>query len=364
MRRITALAFLLFAAPAFADELLTPADYLVLMEKSKLRYDIGDKPSKNPIEEMTCPPRDEGSRVIAKGDVKSLVDWNRTAEATKLLEEGERFYQSMQMKQAAEKFQAAIDADPEHPTAYFFYGDALLFGSNDAAAALEQYQKGIALDPTLPIGHFFASSALRRLGRMDEAREEIVQALVFNPSYETIWKIGTQNPDGLGIKPMVRFAFEPPAGSVGKKTRKGIDVSIGKDGEWAGYAICKAARLYEPQFQTIGQKLDDPGMSLDIERECVLNHLMATINATQAKLEEERKTKGEPAVEVSFDEAVAALPPREKHIHEIAKAKHLDGYVIFEIMARRCPLAASMMPDDARKELEAYVRKYVVVAKE
>jgi len=357
MLRATAALLLVLLAPlSIADELLTPADYLKLMEESKLRYNLMSEPSKNPIEEMTCPRRDESLRVVKEGEKTSLVTWSVAPDATKLLEEGETLYQAEQMKEAAAKYKAAIDADPQAATAYYFYGDALLFGSNDAAAALEQYKKGIALDPTVPAGHFFAATAYTRLGRMSEAREEIVQALSLYPGYEAVWRAGTQNPDYWDIQPMTRHPFEPPAGYLGKKTDKGIDISLGEKAEWMGYAMCKAVWAYEPKFRREGEAQGE-GWSLEAEGACVLNHLMATINQTQAALEERKKSQ------VSVEEAMAALPPREKHIHEVAKENLLDGYVLFEIIGRRCPLAMSILPDEARSELKAYIRKYIIVAK-
>lgn len=351
-RHLLALALSVLSFSMFGGEVLQPADYLKIITDSKLKYVIGSAPAKSPVEELTCPRRDERMRVVVENGEKSLVAWNVKPEALKLLLEGEEHYRAERMNEAREKYAAAIATDPQAISAYFFHGDALLFGSNDAAGALEQYRKGIALDPTMPSGHFFASTAYTRLGRLKEAREEVVQALLFYPGYESIWKTGTQRPASWGIRPRVRHPFEPPPGVIGQKSPNGIDIFTGKDGEWLGYAMCKAVWANEPQF---ADKHAGAGKwSLEEERACVLNHLLATFNATEARLEQEGKG----------GDVVAALPARERHIYEVSRAQLLDGYILFEIIGQRCPLAMSLLQDDVRKELEKYIRAHVVVAEE
>lgn len=352
------LALTLLALPSFAAEVLKPEDYLAIVGKSKLRYNILSEPSKTPVEELTCPRRDERTRLVVDGKEKKLVAWQVAPAALKLLLEGEEHYDAQRMDEAAAKYKAAIATDPQALMAYFFLGDALLFGANDAEGALAQYRKGIALDPSIPTGHFFAASAYTQLGRLKEAREEIVQALIVYPGYEKVWKIGTQNPDYWDVKPMVRHPFEPPTGYLGRKGKNGIDVGIdvfgGKDGEWLGYALCKAAWANEPQFD--GKRGGSGSWSLEEERACVINQLTSTLNATDARLRKEQKTS------IAENDVIAALPARERYLFDVAGADLLDGYILFEIIGQRCPIGMSLLNDDARRELEKYIRAYVVVA--
>ncbi len=350
--RIFALALVVLSFSLSAGEILQPADYLEILADSRLTYKITAEPSKSPVEELKCPRRDERTRVVVENGEKKLAARDVKLEALKLVFEGEAHYRAERMKEAREKYAAAIATDPRIISAYLFDGDALLIGANDPAAALEQYRKGIALDPTLPSGHFFASTAYAQLGRLKEAREEVVQALVFYPGYESVWKTGTRSPAFWGIRPMVRHAFEPPAGFIGRKTPNGIDVFTGKDGEWLGYAMCKAVWANEPQFAD--KHKGTSGWSLEEERACLLNHVAATLNATEARLKKEGKGGG----------AVAAMPARERHIYDVSRAQLLDGYILFEIIGQRCPMAMSLLQDDLTKELEKYIRAYVVVAEE
>lgn len=361
MRRVLALLPLFAVAlTASAEDLLGPADYLAIMTASKLRYNLLGAPSKTPVAEMRCPRRDETTRVKVEGREKTLVAWTIKVDAKKLLDEGEALYQAEDLPGAAEKYKAAIATDPEAVSGYYFYGDTLLFGAKDAAAALAQYEKGIALDPTMPSGHFFASTALVLLGRTDDAREQIIKALTYHPPYEMVWKIAPQSHDRWNIKPIVRHTFEPPAGSVGVKGANGTDIYIGAGGEWLGYATCKAVWASEAKFRK-RHRVD--GWSLDEERACVLNQLMSRYNQTEAAMEEEQKKRGVASPAVKEDETIAALAPLDRHLFDVAKAQLLDGYILFEIIGQHCPISLSLMDDASIKQVDGYIRRYVIVAR-
>ena len=355
--RVGLLSFCLFAlaSVAAAEELLGPIDYLKVLADSKLQYNIGSQPSKTPAALPTCPRRDESMRVVQRGAEKKLVPWPMTVETGGLLSEGGRLFQAKRFDEAAAKYKAALEKDPESATAYLFYGDTFLMGAEDPASALAQYQKAIALDPTLPRPHFFASTAYVQLDRKSDAREEIVRALAYNPSYEAVWKIALNNPEFWGIKPVTRYRFEPPPGYLGVKGSNGIDIFPGENGEWLGYALCKAVWANESRFKN-NHAADE--WSLVEEHACVLNQLMSVYNATQAKLE---KQVSAPVTEKAV---IAALPPREAHIFDAANAHLLDAYILFEIIGRNCSLMLSTMNDQARQQVEAYIRKYLIVARQ
>jgi tetratricopeptide (TPR) repeat protein len=365
MRRLLLLlSFFATAHTAIASDLLGPAEYLKILTDSKLRYKILSEPSKTPLGQMECERRTELLRVVSKGNEKSLVTWTIKPEAKKLLEEGEVLFQAKKIDEAAAKYKAALDADPEAVSGYFFYGDTLLFGNaNDPAAALEQYRKGLALDPTLPSGHFFAATALVHLGRNGEARGEIIKALTYFPGYAAVWKIVDQGrgAEQWKAKPIVRHKFEPPIGYLGVKTKGGvIDVYGGPKFEWIGYATCKAAWANEAQFQK--QRATGGGWSLDEERACVLNELMSRYNAAEASLEEQQKKDGVAKSALSEADIIAAMGPLDRHLFEVAQAKLLDGYILFEIIGQHCPLALSISADVSIEQIEAYLRRFVIVA--
>jgi tetratricopeptide (TPR) repeat protein len=361
MRRIAAVLFLLAVSlSAPAEDLLGPADYLKILTESKQRYNLVTQPSKTPAPQMDCPRRDLNTRLRVNGAKKTLEAWTIKPEAQELLDEGEKAFQAKQYDVAAEKYKAATVADPEAAGAYYFYGDALLFGAHDAAGALAQYEKGLALDPSMPAGHMFAATALVHLGRSDEAREQIVKALALYPSYDAVWNVAGTVYDRWNARPPVRYPFDVPAGYLGAKGKNGVDIYMGPEGRWLGYAVCKAVWANEPQFAK-RHGGDGAGWSLDEERACVLNQLQSMYNSTEANLEEAQKKNGVAKPDVKEADIIAALPPLEKHLFDVAQAHLLDGYIAFAIIGEHCPIALSMLPDSVQKEIEEYVRTYVIV---
>src|ERR1051326_4144460 len=77
---------------AKADDLLDPAQYMKIMEESKLRYEILSEPSKAPAPQLTCPRRDATMRVVSVGNEKKLVDWKVKPEAAKLVQDAVEDY--------------------------------------------------------------------------------------------------------------------------------------------------------------------------------------------------------------------------------------------------------------------------------
>lgn len=355
MRRCVVFAIVcLFAVAAFGEDPLSPAEYLKILAGSKLKYTIVAEPAKNPVPDVACPRRDERTRLVMKDGARTLVAWNVSLDVLKLFAEGERHFEADRYDEAAEKYKAGLAIDPQAIAGYFFYGDTLLFGKKDPAAALAEYQKGIALDPTMPTGHFFASTAYARMGQPDKAREEIVKALTYHPPYEGIWQIASQSPQVWKAKPLVRHKFELPAGYLGVRKGDQIEVFGGKDGQWYGYALCKAVWANEARFSK--QHSKEGTWSLEEERACVLNQMFAAYNMTEAKLEKGAK-KDRMAVH-------AALPPLEKHLYDVAAAKLLDGYILFEIVGQKCPLAMSMLDETQVAQVAEYIRRYLIVAAE
>jgi tetratricopeptide (TPR) repeat protein len=335
---IFALSLALAGIAAADDLVVDPVQYLKIVGESKLVYNIGEAAAKAPAVVVNCPRREPNMRVVADGKEKKLVAWDVKPEALTVLNEGDELWDKNDYDGAAEKFKASIATDPGAPTGYFFYGDVLLTGKGDAEAALAQYRKGIALDPTLPQGHFFAHTALVKLGRRDEAREEIVKALTYYPGYEAIWKIADK-PERWNAKPVVRHRFDPPDSIVGKRQGGSIDVWGGPDGKWLMYAICKAAWANEPQFE---KQHPAHGWSTQEERACVGAWLFGQYNKADQKPDK--------------------LDPLARYVWDVAQNKLLDGYVLFEIIGRHCPMALATLDDESRDLVERYIRKYVIVS--
>jgi tetratricopeptide (TPR) repeat protein len=233
------------------------------------------------------------------------------------------------------------------------------FGDGDYAAALAEYRKALAIDASNPSAHFFSANALMRLDRADEARAAVAAALSYNPVYENLYKVLSTQPDAFGLRPLARHRFDPPRGYLGKPDGKGITIYGGDDGQWLTYAICKAVLRNEPDArkEVLGDA-EAVGASFEEERACVAAHVDGNLNRTRAALE---KTAGKKPV--SDADVRKAAPPLVRHLGEVLETGFFDGYVAFEILGQRCPIAAPMYPDELHQEVVKYVARYVVVKK-
>ena len=301
------------------------------------------KPASNPIDEYTCKTRVGEVARIRSGDRWTLGIPKRHPDSAKLLAEGEELFDKKQYAEAAVRYRKMIELDANDAIAHLLYGDVFFFGDRDYAAAVAEYRKALAIDAANPLAHFFSANALMRLDRADDARAAVATALSYDPAYTNLFKVLSAEPDAFGLRPVVRYKFEPPRGYLGKPDDKGIAIYGGADNEWLLYAICKAVLRNEPDArkEALGD-VEEVEASFEEERACVAVQIGASLNRAGSR---------------------AAAPPLTRHLVDVAEAGLLDAYVAFEILGQRCPIAASMYPEELHVDVEKYVRRYLVVKK-
>jgi tetratricopeptide (TPR) repeat protein len=358
MRRSAAVLCVFVALP-LAAEWKSPAWYLQRLTDSKNVYNIEAKPAANPIDEYTCKTQVGQVARIRSGDHWTLGIPKRHPDAAKLLAEAEAFYDKKQYAEAAVRYRKMIALDANDTIAHLLYGDVFFFGEGDYAAALAEYRKALAIDASNPSGHFFSANALMRLDRTDEARAAIVAALSYNPVYENLYKVLDNDPDAFGLRPLARHRFTPPRGYLGKPDVNGITIYGGDDGEWRMYAICKAVLRNEPaaRKEVLGDA-EEVGASFEEERACVTAYVDGNLDRTRATLEKAAGKKP-----VTDADVLQSAPPLVRHLREVLETGFFDGYVAFEILGQRCPIAAPMYPEALHQEVVKYVARYVVVKK-
>ncbi|HEX6101160.1 MAG TPA: tetratricopeptide repeat protein [Thermoanaerobaculia bacterium] len=358
MRR-SAAALLVFAALPLAAEWRSPDWYLQRLNGSKTLYNIEAKPAATPIDEYTCKTPVGSVARIRSGGRWTLGIPKRHPDSAKLLREAEALFDKKQYAEAAVRYRKMIELDANDAAAHLLYGDVFFFGHRDYAAAVAEYRKALAIDATNAMAHFFSANALMRLGRGDEARAAVVSALSYNPVYEGLYRVLDAQPEAFGLRPLARHRFDPPRGYLGKPDSEGITVYGGNDGEWRTYAICKAALRYEPaaRKEVLGDA-EEVEASFEEERACVTAYVDGNLDRTRAALEKAAGNKP-----VSDAEVRKAAPPLVRHLVEVLETGFFDGYVAFEIIGQRCPIAAPMYPEPLHQEVEKYVARYVVVKK-
>jgi tetratricopeptide (TPR) repeat protein len=356
MRRSFAV-LLVFVALPLAAQWKSPTWYVQQLTDSKHVYNMDSKPASNPIDEYTCKTRPGSLARIRSGDRWTMGIPKLHPDSAKLRAEGEELFHKKQYAEAGVRYRKMIELDPNDASAHLFYGDVFFFGDRDYAAAVAEYRKALAIDATNSMAYFFSANALMRLDRPDEARAAVVAALSYNPVYEGLYKVLDARPDAFGLRPMARHRFDPPRGYLGKPDGNGITIYGGNDGEWLTYAICKAVLRNEPAARKeILGNAEEVEATFKEERACVAAHVDGNLNSTRATLEKAAGKKP-----VSDADVRKAAPPLVRHLAEVLETGFLDGYVAFEILGQRCPIAAPMYPEPLHQEVEKYVARYVVV---
>jgi tetratricopeptide (TPR) repeat protein len=358
MRRSTAVLLVLVALP-LAAEWKNPAWYLQQLADSKNVYHVESKPAPSPIDEYTCPTRPGEVARLRSGDRWTLGIPKLHPDSAKLRAEGEELFGRKQYAEAGVRYRKMIELDANDAIAHLLYGDVHFFGNRDYAAALAEYRKALAIDPSNSSAHFFSANALMRLDRADEARAAVVAALAYNPVYESLYKVLDARPDAFALRPLARHRFAPPPGYLGKPDGNGIAIYGGEDGEWLTYAICKAVLRNEPaaRKEVLGDA-EEVEASFEEERACIAAHVDGNLNRTRATLEKAAGKKP-----VSDADVRKAAPPLVRHLVEVLETGLFDGYVAFEVLGHRCPIAAPMYPEELHQVVEQYVARYVAVKK-
>lgn len=356
MRRSHAGLLLLAALPLGAAEVKSPAWYYQQLTDSKILYNIDVKPAANPADEYTCTSRGMGIARIRSGNRWTLGLPPRHPDSGKLAAEAEKFFDRKQYAEAAKRYRQMLELDPNDIIAHLLYGDTFFY-TQDYAGALAEYRKALAVDATNPAPSFFSVNALMRLDQADEARAAVVTALSYDPVYASLNKVLDTQPDAFGLRPQTRPRFSPPRGYLGKPDREGITVYGGADEEWRTYAICKAVLRNEASArQAVIGDAEAVEASFEEERACVTAYLDGNLERTRAMLEKSGKPASDAAVR-------NAAPPLARHLLDVLDHDLFDGFVAFEILGQRCPIAASMYPEPLHRDVERYVARYVVVKK-
>jgi tetratricopeptide (TPR) repeat protein len=359
---LSAVVFLLASAPVLraADERYGPAEFFKLIDKSKTQYQVEMGPVKDPIPSEACDRRDPSSQRVEGKDGIRLRAWTIAPEAQPHFDKAEAFYKEKKFEQAGPEYAAAVKLDPGYAAGWLFSGDAP-FGLHDWAGALAAYRKALEIDPSIAQAHRFAADALAHLGELDEAETEYIHAIAWDPAYKEAWQALENLGKEVGFR-VEQHPFSPPAGMVGHTDKGVVEIGMLKDEKeaprWLAYAICKAAWRFEPGFRAKrrGTKEDDAyAWSSHEEKECVEAYMEAGVNNAAAQREKEKL----PPLE--GEAAFAAAPADVPFLMDVLKAGMLDPYVIFEDFGRKCPAPFAMFPKQRIHDIEAYIRKFVVI---
>jgi tetratricopeptide (TPR) repeat protein len=108
-------------------------------------------------------------------------------EAQKTYHEAEARFAEQRYEDAAKLYSRVIQLEPGFGKAYLHLGDCH-YASGNLERALLMYRQTQARTPLDPAAYRFAADTLAKLGRSQEATDELVKSLLADPEYPVAWK--------------------------------------------------------------------------------------------------------------------------------------------------------------------------------
>lgn len=131
--------------------------------------------------------------VTPTGTSPSLMESCITSDAKSWFEKGENFYNQSQYEEAIKCYDEAIKICQQYEDAWSGKGDAYLVGKfgffmqNDAAKAIQCYDEALKINPQKAETWNNNGTALRALGKNDDAIQCYDEAIGINPQYAEAW---------------------------------------------------------------------------------------------------------------------------------------------------------------------------------
>jgi tetratricopeptide (TPR) repeat protein len=209
--------------------------------------------------------------------------------ADKAMLDGEIAWASGNIPLAMQNYQRSLDLDPKLYTAALFLGDSY-FNLNQAGNAGTWFAKAIAIDPNRETAYRYWGDTFLREGKMREARDKYIDAIVARPYLRTSW-VGLIKWAKANQYELSQPRIEPKSSisEDGKVTKITVDSHSleSADGStaWMMYGISRAAR------KTDSFKKEHPQAVVDrhsLEEE--VDALKAVIESLQIQ-QKEKKVK-------------------------------------------------------------------------
>ncbi len=340
------LVFLLAFLPlcAVAQKYHTGADMYKIMEESKLAYNVGVSLDSMDIEYDTYSQRlvMAGTYVDRSGRQPELrLHSDRMFKYPELKDQyfrAEEHFTKHNYDSARAYYQMILDVLPDNSNIMTYMGQS--YGiQKEFEQAKEWYTQAIEANPAEYMAHWFIADIYKREENYDLAVQHITIAHLFNRNNPRLLAALTDI-YALNETPYDPWVFRPVyALHKGEAHNRdiGLDVADSLAAPWIGYAMCKALWAFEPDYaDEMLAGASEPPFLIE-ERECLLSLATIVLGLYDQQ----------PIPQVEFRKMIEAL-----------ENKAMDTFLLYEIVLRRNPSVAALLPPAVLQSLTAYIAKY------
>ena len=325
----TALVLVLISifSQGYSQKIHTPGEILKLLSVSKLKYDI--KMLDKPIAGTDYSDKLNYSdyyRIVSDSGINTY-QYKPNEVATQKFQKSEIYYQAKDYENALIWYKSTLEADSSYFLAMNYIGQMYEI-RKDHENAIIWYKKAIGKNYIDYMSHWFLADNYKSMNDLAHAVDEITIARILNRnnkgikgSFDNIFLRAKRDTTDWYFNPQIEIA--KPAENT---------VSLAMNDKWFGYGMPKALWKYEPGYsESMGVK---KGLYSTLEdRECLISLVVAQTNAKTI-------IKGIPEFTV---------------LKQAAENKHLDDYILFEIVLPKNPEVVYQLPEKSILDIKDYI---------
>jgi len=321
------LIFCSFITNVISQQIHTPAEILKILENSKISYEINTlekhiecKDFSDKLNYHDCYRVSTDSGLFTyKISVNEL--------AKPLFEKAETFFTGNNLDSALLYYKLSLDADSSLYTVMTYIGQ--IYGTKgEYENANSWYIKAINKNYIDYMAHWFLADSYLSMNDLKKAVDEIVIAQILNrnnlrikKSLANIFEKAKRNTEDWCFSPQMEL-----------NKISDIKVSIAITEKWIGYAIAKALWTYEPGYKE-SMGVSKGQYSTVEDKECLISLLIGLENAK---------------IKIKQDSQLRIL-------EDAVDNKHLDSYILYEIVLPQTPFVAFQLPEQNILEIKDYV---------
>lgn len=333
------LAALVLICPylSYSQQFHTSIEILKLLTDSKIKYGIATL--EKPIE---C---NDYSDLLTNHDCFreknesgfEIKRYKMDEKTSTMLDKAEKYFQSYSIDSAMFYYNQIIEIDPSLSFVMTYIGQGYRI-KEDYKKAIYWYKKAIETNYLDYMAHWFLANMYEMKGDLKEAVDEITIAHILNrnnPRLKTEMKSIFANAG----REYIDWCFNP---QFEMKKFKDDSIMISITREWVGYAMTKALWTYEPGYRESMGAVKGK-FTMNEEKECLFVLITSLENIKENNKKQKDTIENNPQFSV---------------LKEAAYAKHIQEYIIYEILLPKDPSIAFQLPEENILEIKDYLLNY------